>query len=159
MYSLNDDILLEKIKKVKARKDDEARQKEESYQAAISQVEALTPRIERILKLANVLKENDIEIKSFSKESILADGYYHEVGLMRTKDNKFEYIGRYSGGACGRDDLYTNGKKTFCCDNDWEYHDITKAEKYRASEYAMGRLIEDFDEFEKKFYKFIEDLK
>lgn len=159
MYNLTDDELLEKIKKVKARKDDEARQKEDAYQEVISQVEALTPRIERILKLANALKENDIEIKSFSKESILADGYYHQVGLMRTKKNKFEYIGRYNGGFCGRDDLYTNGKKTFCCDNDWEYQDITKAEKYRASDYAIARLIEDFDEFEKKFYKFIEDLK
>ena len=89
---LTEEQVMEKIQKVKDRKKAEKEKKDREYKELLLKIEVLAPRIEKILKFANMLVENDIERDLFFKEHIVANGSSHKVGLMRTKDNKFEYI-------------------------------------------------------------------
>lgn len=142
-------------------------------QKALSKVENLKTRISDIITLANKCIDEGIDFPkgtdmaefgygtNKSSYNFLADGITHHVGFMDCHKgywregekhyNTIKYLGIVEGGCCGVWDFYTNGTETFLKNE--KDKTIKEAElKY------LNNFLNEFDIFEKAFYKWIDSL-
>lgn len=140
---------------------------------ALRKVEELTERIEAIIILANKCIEEGIRFpsssqtegfgygKGYNSYSFFADGIYHHVGLMdcqrgwwregESPYKKVRYLGIENGGWYGVYDFYTNGTTTF-------YKHEENGEVKNADLRDIKAFLNEFDDFEIAFYKWIDSL-
>ena len=92
--------------------------------------------------------------KGYNSYNFMADGFYHHVGFIRPRKSEteeIEYLGIIGGGACGIYDFYTNGIEIFL------KHENTG--EYKCAQLKhLDRFLNEFDLFEKSFYKWIDSL-
>lgn len=74
-----------------------------------------------------------------------------EKAAEKEKSVKIEYLGIVEGGACGIWDFYTNGTKTFL------KHEENGSIKGAELKY-LNDFLNEFDIFEKAFYKWVDSL-
>ena len=152
---------------------DEANAKQSKIGQMISQVRALRPRIQEILETANAASEAGIPLggsRGFYSEGtdpdyFEAEGIYHRVGVYpdwrlgggprSNGRNHYTYMGIENGGA--------NGKYNFITDGDlvcgrYEEKPYNNVSDYPDFEYDLNKFLKGFDDFESRFYKYIDDL-
>lgn len=138
---------------------DEELEKQKRITDLRSQIKGLTPRIEKLMSIANDLVDNGffqefLETKNGSNNyysGFCSEGWAHRVGFVpdyRHK-HKIEYMGIVSGGAYGNHDFLTNGKETFMTTFSYEFAKSSMELSISDAE----RFVRDFDKFEKRFYK------
>lgn len=136
----------------------------------MKEIRKLEPRITDIIIIGNMCREHGIPLRHYGtyRECTYKDGSYetdgirHQLGFYPINkpyyklgpNDKYEYIGIKMGGACGNKDFITNGE--IIADIDHENHDTSK--KYKPSIRHCKEFLEKFEEFEKVFYDFINNL-
>ncbi len=128
----------------------------------ISNIQALQPRIEKIIYTANVCYDNGIDVENsgssiycdydggYEKGQFLTEGIYHRVGIV--KQHPYECMGITNGGACGIYDFRTNGIDVFSLKNNNSKDNAT----YEPQIKDMQNFLNNFDVFEKAFYEYID---
>ena len=161
-----------KKKKEKIEKEIENKKQSKYYK---EQIRALEPRISKIIEIGNLCLENNIKIwndvcehKRYDENIFETDGINHQLGFFLNhykaypiyRCSKYDYIGFYNGGICGDWDFVTNGKDIF------EVHEqkdsLTRIDNNATFReptiYQMSKFLEQFNEFEEKFFNFINNL-
>lgn len=141
----------QKVKKDEEEEFAKLQKYESEYEECIQKIKALRERITDLLKVANYAMDNGISLKygdvlygNYDNGDFFSNFWSHRLGLM---DNT--HLGYRAGGACGDIDFYTNG------DDIYGYH-TTKKERVSPKMHHMKNFINCFDEFEKKFYEYID---
>lgn len=156
---MNKTEMLEKINRAadennqkEARKAEEERRR---HTAIINAVKKLAPRIADMLDIAQHLYRKGIPIGKERtlhgmrhSDEFVSSWWSHNLGFCYDRSRKpYEeypiWFGFINGGACGED---------LCVDKDGN---IVKG---RAKDMDMQRMLEQFDEFERKFYDYVESL-
>lgn len=131
------------------------------------EITSLGDRIKEVIYLANVCRNNGVEIPqnkpmSFKYNSaekygydaeFIAEGIRHHVGFDRRNYN-IKYLSIINGGACGSLDFYTDGVRIFSRSN-------RDYENYRDGEpriQDMQKFLREFPIFEQAFYNWINSL-
>lgn len=140
---------------ITARKNDEEvkrnkeLEQEKQLTTCIFKLYHLTPKIKKIINVANTLIDNgyyDFIIPRCS------EGIKHIVGFMLDRSkNKVDSIGICNGGWCGEYDFHTTGEKIYMT----EHYKNTPVEKEIKINNAE-RTLREFNDFEKKFYDDLE---
>lgn len=144
-YKQNTDI----IRKTNAQK--ELNQRKE----LINKIQALKPRIEELINVANACLESNIIIyndtqSGYDKHNFVANAFTHRTGFI-TKANPYyhkinepiEYLGVLGGGICHYD-LKTNGINVIVSGVD--------------ANLVMQRFLNEFDTFESEFYNYVDKV-
>lgn len=143
--------------------DEETRKREAAEQARLvmlEKVNALQPRIQRLIMLANACRDANIKFPEGMKFSeygyghaVFAEGIYHHTGFMgRNGRNPITHLGIYAGGFCGTWNFYTNGIDTF------DQDERNSAIQQNASTAHMNQFLGEFEAFETAFLKWIDSL-
>ena len=155
---MNKTELLEKINRVADARDAEAVRKENAEQerqkAIVSAIKTLAPRISDMLDIAQHLYAKGISIGpkrtlhgSEHSDEFISSWWSHNFGFCYNRGTEpREYpiwIGFINGGACGVD---------MCVDRDGN---IVKGCRNFMD---MQSMLKQFDEFERKFYDYVESL-
>lgn len=147
---------VENIKKFVERKE---KRKKDKQALALLKIEeykkkiiALKPRIDELLAVGNACKENGIPLagsswgghEGYDTHQFISNGWSHVTGfiLEGKKDMPFTKVGKTGGGACGWN-LQTDGE-TIAVSGDVEF--------------VMKKFLEQFDEFETEFYKYVDEV-
>lgn len=124
---------------------------EMEYEDCIKKIQGLRNRIADILKLANYAMDNEISLKyhdalhgNYDNGDFFSNYWSHRLGL---KDK--EHLGYTMGGACGNIDFYTDGIDTYG-------YDTSNKKRVSPKMEHMKSFLRGFDEFEKKFYEYID---
>lgn len=157
--------LIEKMAVKDREKEAEDQEKlEAATKEELRKVEALTPRINALIVVANKCIEEGVKFPSsseitkygygngYNSYDFHSDSIHHHVGFMDFhRQKRIEYLGIVEGGFCGVWDFYTNGKSTFLKHEKDGF--VKKAEfKY------LRDFLKEFDQFEEAFYKWIDSL-
>lgn len=128
----------------------------------ISNIQALQPRIEKIIYTANTCYDNGIDVENcgsniyrnydggYEKGQFLTEGIYHRVGIVR--QHPYECMGIDNGGVCGIYDFRTNGMEVYSLNNNDNKDNAT----YEPRIEDMQKFLNFFDVFEKAFYEYID---
>lgn len=120
----------------------------EEYKAKIKE---LKPRIDELLAVGNVCRENNIPLagsrwgghEGYDTHQFISNGWSHVTGFISEgKDILFTKVGKVGGGACTWN-LKTDGNEI-----------IVEGEVENVLKY----FLEEFDEFETEFYKYVDNL-
>ena len=146
---------VDNIKKFANKRDIEQTQKKvdslnriEEYKAHIK---ILKPRIDELLKVGNACLEYGIELngrswgghEGYDTHQFFSNSWSHLVGFINDgKDKPITKVGKRGGGACNWE-LETNGIDIEVSGN------IEQVLKY---------FIDEFDEFETEFYKYVDKV-
>lgn len=149
-----------------------ARNKEEERRVElITQVQALSDRIETVITLANVCVKNGVEIPKDSSWSqkydsgkpygysheFIAEGITHHTGLIRTwgesQKGLYKYIGIENGGWCGVYDFWTDGYEV--CAVRGNNREDKKLPRIR----DMVDFLNEFPQFERAFLNWVDSMK
>ena len=163
---------IDDIKKYKQRCEIEKINKEmvkrKEIEIYIEQIQALKPRIEELISVANACLENGIEInKTYRNDSYYDKWEYgtfctncisHKIGFVwQYKDNQFinkiETMGIDGGGANGEHYLRTDG--------DYVISRVGRGYDDKCKEpdlYQLQRFVETFDDFETAFYMYVDKI-
>ena len=140
-----------KVKRDEEREMAELEKYEMEYEECINKIQELRERIADILQLANYAMDNGISLKygdalhgDYDNGDFFSNFWSHRLGL---KDR--EYLGYTMGGACGDVNFYTNGIDSYGYDTNRKVRISPKLEH-------MKRFIKDFDNFENKFYEYVD---
>lgn len=137
--------------------------KENKVEKLRNDIYELKERINDLIMLANYCIEKGVKIPeegSFGVKAgkkygysheFFAEGFNHHTGFMGRGKVPIKYLGIYNGGFCGVYDFYTNGDETF------SEHEKTK-EITEARIQDMKQFLEEFEQFENAFYKWIDSL-
>lgn len=125
------------------------------FDIAFKQIEALKPRIDDLIKLANYAKDNGIDFnkkgwgghEGYDTGMFYTNSWSHLVGFVYK--NPITLLGINAGGACGNVDFRTDGKQIYGKEESF----ITEPKLHH-----MERFIKDFDKFEREFYAYIEKV-
>ena len=136
----------------------------------MNEIRKLEPRITDIIIIGNMCREHGIPLRqygtyrkcTYKDGSYETDGIYHQLGFYPINkpyyklgpNDKYKYIGIEMGGALGNRDFITNGEIIADTDND----NYDTSIKYKPSIRHCKRFLKDFEEFEKAFYEFINNL-
>lgn len=158
---------LEKIARYREERDAEAaaleRAKKSEAESLKNMIRNLMPRINNLIETASCCVENNIDIDAYGKHNyssdfdtwekgtFVANGISHRVGFFKN-NSKIVGMGIINGGACGNIDLYIDGKYVFGTNF---FAGGLQAEP-RISD--MKRFLNVFDEFEKAFYAYVDDI-
>ena len=152
---MNDKNLIQQMNAYGQRKIEEAKQQEldldKEKELLIQQIRDLKPRIEKIIKIGNVARDNNI-IKTYCDFTYFdsrkrengyfeTDGWYHRLGFVgKSKYVPITELGIEGGGACAYN-LTTDGT----------------AVKVEGKEtiHVLKRFVEEFDQFEKELLEYI----
>jgi len=120
----------------------------EEYKAHIK---TLKPRIDELLEVGNACLEHGIPLtgsrwgghEGYDTHQFISNSWSHLVGFISEGKNKpFSRVGKIGGGACDWN-LITDGVNI----------DVTGS-----VESVLRYFIEDFDEFETEFYKYVDSI-
>lgn len=154
---------LDKITAHSQKLQDEATRKKETAEKerllALERISELTPRIQRVITLANACNDANIQIPTgvqpvvygYSHE-FFAEWFYHHTGFMGHGTMPITHLGIYAGGYCGCWDFYTDGVNTF------ERHEDDYKLTQNASLFSMRQFLGEFERFEAAFLKWIDLL-
>lgn len=165
----------EKIVSHKNKKEQEKIDKELLYKQKqmelIAKIRELQPRIQKIIEIGNICIENGIVLRKvgtyrkclYKEDAYETDAIYHQLGFFPNhyhghplyKCTHYDYIGYRMGGACGNKDFITNGDEVYDISHDNHYE--LRGKQIPSVEHC-GRFLKDFDNFEKLFYEFIDNL-
>lgn len=120
------------------------------------QIRALKPRIDELLEVGNACLEHGIELtgkawgghEGYDTHQFISNGWSHITGFIREYDQTtrktlpFTKVGKIGGGACDWN-LTTDGVKINVSG------DIS---------YILKRFLDEFDEFETEFYKYVDKV-
>lgn len=157
---------IDNIKKYKEQQEinaeNKAIQEQQTRETYIAQIRGLKPRIAELIETANACFENDLRIGWEGNAKTLygkwdvcgftADSTYHRVGFIVTRSNDKKTtanIGILAGGACGSWNFATNGEEVVAYDS--------KSFKEPLISH-LKQFIEDFDDFEKYFYAYVDKI-
>lgn len=148
------------------KKDAERKAKESRIFALLTKVESFAPRMRELMKVARSLRANWIPLGKYNSyhrtaPRFVSDGIEHRVGFI-VDSNPFWYqeklnpvgFGIIGGGACGNDIQFNEDGKLCEVYRDngmpgpWTDGDIRHLE----------RFVKEFDEFERKFYEYVDNL-
>lgn len=172
------ELAKEKIKNHNIKIEEEKKQKEIKIQKQteeyITEIKQLKPRIEKIIEIGNLCIKNNINIEKNSTKAkyennvFITDAIHHQLGFYPNnwdystfKCTKYDYIGFQNGGFYEDWDFITDGKDIFEVheDRDRITPIIDDYATYRKPTiYQMSKFLNYFDEFEKTFYNFINNL-
>ena len=146
---------VDNIKKFANKRDIEQTQKKEDSLNRIEEYKAhiktLKPRIDELLKVGNTCLEYGIELngrswgghEGYDTHQFFSNSWSHLVGFINDgKDKPITKVGKRGGGACNWE-LETNGIDIEVSGN------IERVLKY---------FIDEFDEFETEFYKYVDKV-
>lgn len=110
-------------------------------------IRSLKPRIDELLEVGQACYDNGIELsggrwgghEGYDTHQFFTNGWSHLTGFYGTD---FKYVGKAGGGACNWD-LKTNGDEIIVSGSE---------------EYILKKFIEQFDEFETEFYKYVDKI-
>lgn len=165
---------LEKFKKFKADTDNKELEKKMAIKMEredlIAKVRCLKPRIDELIETANECIEYGICINEYGKSfnyyvdeyekgTFVTNGWSHKVGFIQKSNgyykgkrvyNTIKYIGIDNGGANGCYDFRTDGYSV-------QYiHEKNEDDRKIPSIYDLKKFLNGFDEFEKKFYEYVD---
>lgn len=183
---MNVDEMMNMIDKKVSNEKEKERQKEietkNRFNAALTKIRSLKPRIDDLIKLANYAKDNGIDFnkrgwgghEGYDTGMFYTNSWSHLVGFV--DKSPIALLGINAGGACGDVDFRTNGVFTFglnrntktivepssyhmeimkVCGLDGNTNTIAVVEPRL---YHMETFIKKFDEFEREFYAYIEKV-
>ena len=164
-----------KVAEDKITKIEEQNLQRKQAEALTDAIHELQPRIQKLLLLANAMKENGIafpeknEMKNFGYPSdALAESFYHGVGFMGRQEgenafrnNPILHVGFYNGGACGKFNFYTDGNEVFELHEDWSKLARTdpgrRTDPFRpATIGSMMKFLKNYFNFESSFLKWFD---
>lgn len=140
----------------------DVRQREEEV-VALKQIEeyknrikTLKPRIDELLAVANACLEHEIPLtgkawgghEGYDTHQFISNSWSHLCGFIQRRDMNtreilpFIQVGKVGGGACDYN-LATDG---------------VTVEVIGDAAFVMKRFLEDFDEFETEFYKYVDKV-
>ena len=150
-----------------ARKEQEAREAKVAHIfALLTKVESFAPRMRELMKVARSLRANRIPLGKYNSyrqtaPEFVSDGIDHRVGFIVNSNPFWNQstlnpvgFGVIGGGACGNDVQFNEDGKLCEVYKDngmpgpWTDGDIRNLE----------RFVGGFDEFERKFYEYVDNL-
>lgn len=153
---------------IKKEKEEKQKLEEEEYNKYFNMIRELQPRIENIIEIGNMCVENNIKLNSRMRGSdrfsskyryneFITDGIYHYLGFYpeNREYEHFTFIGYKMGGACGGTNFITNGE-IIASTPDYNRYEIKSMSNPLTKH--MKKFVKDFPEFEKTFYKFVDNL-
>jgi len=145
----------------------DASEKARKLEGMAERIRALKPRIQEILETANAAREAGIELgkkgmysRGTDPDVFETEGIYHRVGVMpnwklgRRGDKGYSYMGVENGGANGVYNFITDGVFVGGIHED-RYNKVTE---YPDFEYDMNKFLNNFDDYETRFYNYIDNL-
>lgn len=134
---------------------------EHHRQSLLDKIRVMKPDIDNIIKVAEAARAAGIPLQvdfdrfnsSYERGDFFTDATTHKVGFVPTSFNNKAIIGVgfQGGGYCGQYDFFTDGSAIF--DKNRENgHDR------EASTEHLEKFIEEFPEFERAFYDYIEKV-
>lgn len=137
-------LIKQAVEKRKVEQEVKQKEQKEELTNYLTKIKLLQPKIQRLLTVERLLKEN-----KFDYDKLCTDSYSHKVGFaVGTK-----CIGIYGGGACGNYNLLVDefGVPTMEGKND------TRNVTYDDRRF-LQRFINEFGEFECRVEKFVKSL-
>ena len=118
-----------------------------------TKIKELKPRIDELLAVGNACRENGIPLEGnsiwgghegYDIHQFISNEWSHVTGFISegSDDKPFTRIGKVGGGACDWN-LKTDGNTIFVDGR---------------IEYVLKRFLDEFDEFEAKFYEYVDDI-
>lgn len=116
-----------------------------------TKIKELKPRIDELLAVGNACRENGIPLtgssfgghEGYDTHHFISNGWSHVTGFISEGPGKpFTRIGKVGGGACDWN-LKTDGNAIFVDGK---------------IEYVLKMFLDEFDEFEAKFYEYVDDI-
>ena len=149
------EIQIEKIAKVCAEKED--------FDKKLETIKGLGERISKMWNVAQALLDNGFrigeDVYNYGLEpyhTLETDGWNHWIGFcVRNKD--VQWFGIAGGGCCGHDFKIDKNGNTLIDKN------IIYGRRYKYFEDGnnkrhLNRILEEFEEYERKFYEYVEKL-
>lgn len=150
---------IDNIKNFAQKKELEEKNKKELKQKNIERykqnIKELKPRIDELIEVGNACLQYNIPLtgkafggrESYETNQFITNGWSHLLGFVTeinpiNNSKYFDKLGIFGGGACNYN-LTTNGEKIEVSGN---------------IEYVLTRFIEEFDEFEIKFYEYVDKI-
>lgn len=174
LHKLKLKIAEDKITKIEKQ---DAQRKQANFLKA--EIHKLQPRIQKMILLANAMKENGIAFPDKDKMkkygyfgSSIAEGFYHRIGFMGIyqgeaafRENPICFVGFYNGGACGPFNFFTDGNDIFELHEGWDK--LAKcscasknglAAPFReATNGSMEKFLLNYSEFEASFLQWFDE--
>jgi hypothetical protein len=140
---------------------EQKRKEKEHLEDLLKRIKKLTPRIKRLIDTANQLLDagywSFLDPGDWGKCGFVSEGWAHHFGLMLDRNaprrTHIDSVGIVAGGYCGEHDFHTTGEATYM--TGW-YKSTPDGTSIKVS-YAE-RTLEDFDDFEQRFYTALEDF-
>lgn len=146
---------IDNIKNFASKRDNELEQKKKDSLNKIEEyknrIRTLKPRIDELLEVGNACLEHGISLtgsawgghEGYDTHQFISNNWSHLVGFISEEKNKpFTKVGKIGGGAC-----------------DWNLTtDGVNIEVTGSVESVLRYFIEDFDEFETEFYKYVDSI-
>lgn len=157
---MNVDEMMNMIDKKMSNEKEKERQKEietkNRFNAALTKIKGLKPRIDDLIKLANYANDNGINFdkgwgghEGYDTGMFYTNSWSHLVGFVH--ENPITMLGINAGGACGDVDFRTNGENTYGLNR--KTMAIVEPRLYH-----MESFIKEFDKFEREFYAYIKKV-
>lgn len=168
---MNKTEILERINKVAERRDTEAKRKADDAHAQlmkkVNAIKALAPRIANMLDIAQSLWENKIRIGKpitealgMTRSDLTTDGINHTMGFYT--DRKKVWGEHWLSTECGYPYAFGiegGGYSGYGLEIDRNGNIVRgMPNRYGTAEDKMQWVIDHFDEFERKFYAYVESL-
>lgn len=137
----------------KAAKLAEVERKENMVSDAKFQMFACQNRVNNLLRLAKLCKENGVPLgeeqsnlcsKGIETNCFISNGWSHRLGF----NNELNAIGFYNGGANGEVDMWLY----------WNGEHICPTERYHKMVDGVIKWVKEFPAFEEAFLKYIDEL-
>lgn len=166
---------IDKIKMYKESEDKKALnnvvEETKEYHTLMGKIVELQPRIAELIETVNACIKNGIEINkyrnshcysgydNYKQGTFVSNAISHKIGFIQGNGVSFGYnpktpitvMGIVNGGACGKLDFHTNGI------NAYSVHEDTK-EMSKARIKDIKKFLDNFDEFEKAFYEYVDSI-
>ena len=159
--------LAERIRNAKMndiQKESKKKAKEKAYlERLLKKVEALEPRITKLIDTANDLLDNDYQsfLKGFMSEGLahhlgfVSEDLAHHFGFMRVSENgrtlRIDSMGIVNGGACGGYDFHTTGKRHYMTEH---HRSVPVLQPLKV--FNIETMLKMFGDFESRFYSELE---
>ena len=149
----------------KIKKENKIIQEEEKRIEYLEKIKELTPRIKKLIDLANVLIKNgyyhdflETSSRNDYKKGFQSEGWCHNVGFIIDGKGDISlyvtHMGIVNGGCFGENDFRTNGEDTYMSFDNYSIYRTSIPINLNDAK----RFLNEFDNFEKRFYEELEEF-